>query len=91
MGDLMQLPRIGLLGDVNKQLVEKSRKTFSQGRVNTDIKRIVNGFPGARGRFFAITGPAGSGRKLLRYEFLVFPGPSRLEDVLSCSSKWRGG
>ncbi|KAJ5347866.1 uncharacterized protein N7506_001119 [Penicillium brevicompactum] len=58
-GDLMALPQVDLLGDIDKDLIEEK---FAQGRVNPDIRKIMDELPNARGRFFNITGPAGSGK-----------------------------
>lgn len=79
-GDLMELPRVGLLGDVDKEFIEK---TISQGRVNPDIRNIIDGLPNARGRFFTITGPAGSGKSyvMVVLSLLMLKGSKMLYPV----------
>lgn len=79
-GDLMDLPHVNLLQGVDKDLIQA---TTTRGRVNFDIKNIIEGLPNGRGRFFTITGPAGSGKSYVMcvLSLLILKGSNFLYPV----------
>ncbi|KAJ5367274.1 hypothetical protein N7541_001215 [Penicillium brevicompactum] len=88
-GDLMALPEIGLLSDVNRELIDT---TFAHGRVNLDISKVIDGLPHARGRFFVVTGPAGSGKTYVMHllSLLILKGSKMFYPVHpdGATGKW---
>jgi hypothetical protein len=58
-GDLMDLPHVNVLDGIDQDLI---KRTISKGRVNVDIDTIFNDLANLHGRFFTVTGPAGSGK-----------------------------
>ncbi|CAG8228849.1 unnamed protein product [Penicillium salamii] len=83
-GDMMDLPYVDLLEGVDKRLIEM---VISQGRVNLDVKAIVDELSNLHGRFFTVTGAAGSGKTYTMYTFSA--NSDGLQDNVPGLPPWR--
>ena len=79
-GDLMELPKVNLLEGVEKSLIET---TIAKGRVKEDLIKIIHALPNLHGRFFTVTGPAGSGKSYVMtlLSLLLLKGSAHLYPV----------